>query len=202
MALTSSSTPENFRGISGLTMIPFNGPTGDIPCSLAHVADAPRLDDWDEEAVKVYGSETGPRTADPEIQITGGCGYLRECGMEQIWRHARTCAIYEGATGIHANGLATLGLRRGAGSDAIDELVMRLADGWSDLTLLDKWRALRETLPRMGDATPLAHRFYTASVALFPNVSWHKLCRIADQRSDTTRLEALATRVSDGKDSL
>lgn len=150
---------------------------------------------------KVYGSEAGPRAADLGMQIMGGYGYLTEYGMEQIWRDARICAIYEGATGVHTKGLVTRGLRAGGGADAFEALVVQLADGAPDAALLQEWQNMRDRLSGMDDPAPEAHAFYTASAALFANAIWHKLRRVADHHTDAARLKALAARVLDGNGS-
>ena len=147
---------------------------------------------------KVYGSEAGPKAADLGMQVMGGYGYLTGYGMEQIWRDARICAIYEGTTGIHTKGLATRGLRPGGGADAFEALVLRLADGAPDAGLLTSWQAMRDTLRAADDPAPKAHAFYKASAALLTNAIWQKLRRVADHHADAARIKSLAARVLDG----
>ena len=160
----------------------------------------PALAEFLTSLCKVYGSEAGPRAADLGMQIMGGYGYLTEYGMEQIWRDARICAIYEGATGIHTRGLATRGLRSGGGADAFEALVQRISDGSVDAALLRNWQALRDRLRVMDDPAPQAHAFYKASAALFTNAIWHKLRHVADHHVDAARLKSLALRVLERKD--
>lgn len=171
-------------------------------CHIAFVeietVETPALAEFLTSLCKVYGSEAGPNAADLGMQIMGGYGYLTEYGMEQIWRDARICAIYEGATGIHTKGLATRGLRPGGGADAFEALVMRIADSAPDAGLLASWQAMRDTLRAADDPAPAAHAFYTASAALLTNAIWHKLARVADHHADAARIKSLAARVLDG----
>ena len=44
----------------------------------------------------------GFESANLALQIFGGHGFIRECGMEQFVRDARITQIYEGTNGIQA----------------------------------------------------------------------------------------------------
>ncbi|MDJ0639007.1 MAG: acyl-CoA dehydrogenase family protein [Paracoccaceae bacterium] len=144
---------------------------------------------------KVYGSEAGIRSADLGIQVLGGYGYLTEYGMDQIWRDARICAIYEGANGIHARSLATRGLRPDGGADEFEDLIAELAKGDPSVTnKLGKWRAARRWMAEVPDPTPYADAFYRKTAELFQKAIWTRSLSAADHHPTPARLKALAQR--------
>jgi alkylation response protein AidB-like acyl-CoA dehydrogenase len=49
---------------------------------------------------KLFASETAERVCSDAIQIHGGYGYVEGFAAERIWRDARVCQIYEGASDI------------------------------------------------------------------------------------------------------
>ncbi len=51
---------------------------------------------------KGFCTETGLESASYAIQIYGGHGYIRENGVEQLYRDGRIATLYEGTTGIQA----------------------------------------------------------------------------------------------------
>jgi len=51
---------------------------------------------------KGFVTEVGLESASHGMQIWGGHGYIKENGMEQIYRDARIATLYEGTTGIQA----------------------------------------------------------------------------------------------------
>lgn len=51
---------------------------------------------------KAFLTETGLESAQHAIQIYGGHGYIREHGVEQLYRDGRISTLYEGTTGIQA----------------------------------------------------------------------------------------------------
>lgn len=52
--------------------------------------------------LKAFLTETGLECASHGMQVYGGHGYIKEWGMEQIYRDARIATLYEGTTGIQA----------------------------------------------------------------------------------------------------
>lgn len=144
---------------------------------------------------KVFGSEAGTRAADLGLQIMGGYGYLTDYGMEQIWRDARICAIYEGTNGIHAKGLATRGSKPGGGADAFEEFVTGVSTDAPDQKVLATWRSMKQELQMSPDPSASARNFYETSAALFQNVVWRRLRRVADHHPDAQRIKTLADRV-------
>ncbi|GAA4090462.1 acyl-CoA dehydrogenase C-terminal domain-containing protein [Zhongshania borealis] len=52
--------------------------------------------------LKAFLTETGLESASNAMQVFGGHGYIKEHGMEQIYRDARISTLYEGTTGIQA----------------------------------------------------------------------------------------------------
>jgi hypothetical protein len=52
--------------------------------------------------VKAFMTETALEVTNLGIQVFGGHGYIREHGMEQLYRDAKIFTLYEGTTGIQA----------------------------------------------------------------------------------------------------
>ena len=143
---------------------------------------------------KVFGSEAGPRAADFGLQIMGGYGYLTEYGMEQIWRDARICAIYEGTNGIHTRALATRGLKSGGGADAFKDFILQLSNTTVSPDKLAHWMTLKEDLQASDDPAESAREFYEASAALFLDAVWLKINAVADHHPDAPYIKTLAAR--------
>ncbi len=142
---------------------------------------------------KVFGSEAGTQAADHGMQIMGGYGYLSEYGVEQVWRDARICAIYEGANGIHTRALVTRGLRA-EGADAFDDLVCRLS-GDQTPPALENWRTIRMQLQTLKDPTPYARRYYEMMSNLLQQAVWLRIRAVAQHHPDPAYIERLATHV-------
>jgi len=51
---------------------------------------------------KAFCTETGLESSSLAIQVFGGHGYIRESGVEQLYRDGRIATLYEGTTGIQA----------------------------------------------------------------------------------------------------
>lgn len=51
---------------------------------------------------KAFLTETGLESASQAIQVRGGHGYIRDSGVEQLYRDGRISTLYEGTTGIQA----------------------------------------------------------------------------------------------------
>ena len=132
---------------------------------------------------KVFCTEAGVRSADLGIQILGGYGYLNEYRVSQTWRDARITTIYEGANGIHELATATRGLRNrgGAGADAFDALVMKLAgDNARFATELSRWRDARKKILSLGDPSAQAHAFTQQTCRLFFFAAWIRIHAVSD----------------------
>ena len=52
---------------------------------------------------KLYSTEALGKVADCAVQIHGGMGYMREAGIETVYRDARIVRIYEGSSEIQRN---------------------------------------------------------------------------------------------------
>jgi acyl-CoA dehydrogenase len=57
-------------------------------------------------AAKLYATEALARVVDSAVQIHGGMGYMREAGIETVYRDARIVRIYEGTSEIQRNIIA------------------------------------------------------------------------------------------------
>lgn len=55
---------------------------------------------------KLHATEALGRVADAAVQIHGGMGYMREAGIETVFRDARVTRIYEGSSEIQRNIIA------------------------------------------------------------------------------------------------
>lgn len=51
---------------------------------------------------KAFCTETGLESSSLAIQVFGGHGYIRESGVEQLYRDGRIATLYEGTTGIQS----------------------------------------------------------------------------------------------------
>ena len=169
-------------------------------CHITLVAlergDSPELCAFLTPLCKIFGSEAGIKAADLGIQILGGYGYLREYGMEQIWRDARICAIYEGANGIHARSIATRGLRSDGGAGAFADLITQLADGSKTvLGRLSEWQTRCRKMTEIPDPLPLAHAFAHETADLFFAAVWVRIHAVADRHPTPDTLRHLAQAV-------
>jgi len=57
-------------------------------------------------AAKLYATEALGKVVDCAVQIHGGMGYMREFGIETVYRDARIVRIYEGSSEIQRNIIA------------------------------------------------------------------------------------------------
>ena len=57
-------------------------------------------------AAKLYATEALGRVVDSAVQLHGGMGYMREAGIETVYRDARITRIYEGSSEIQRNIIA------------------------------------------------------------------------------------------------
>ena len=60
---------------------------------------------------KLYATEALGKVVDCAVQIHGGMGYMREVGIETIYRDARIVRIYEGSSEIQRNIIGSLLLK-------------------------------------------------------------------------------------------
>ena len=170
--------------------------------AMCHIAlvemerkERPALVEFLTPLCKIAGSEAGITSADLGVQILGGYGYLKEYGVEQIWRDARITSIYEGANGIHARSLATRGLRAGGGADEFDNLIEELADSeGATLERLNAWRDIRAQLTKdQTDPLQLARVFAKGSERLLMTAVWARIGREAEHSDRPDELRRLAT---------
>jgi acyl-CoA dehydrogenase len=62
-------------------------------------------------SAKLYATESLAKVVDCAVQIHGGMGYMREFGIETVYRDARIVRIYEGSSEIQRNIIAGLLLK-------------------------------------------------------------------------------------------
>jgi hypothetical protein len=83
---------------------------------------------------KAFVTEMGLESINNGIQIFGGHGYIKEWGMEQIYRDARISTVYEGTTGIQ--GLDMIGRKvLGSGGEMLKKytkLIHKFCEANSD----------------------------------------------------------------------
>jgi len=170
--------------------------------AMCHIAlvemerkERPALVEFLTPLCKIAGSEAGITSADLGVQVLGGYGYLKEYGVEQIWRDARITSIYEGTNGIHARSLATRGLRAGGGADEFDSLIEELADSeGATLERLNAWRDIRAKLTKdQTDPLQLARVFAKGSERLLMTAVWARIGREAEHSDRPDELQRLAT---------
>lgn len=153
----------------------------------------PALVDFLTPLCKIAGSQAGVESADLGIQVLGGYGYLREYGLEQIWRDARICAIYEGANGIHERTLATRALRPGGGSADFADLIGELAGhDRASMARLADWKNRADRMRHAEDALAQAHAFAQDTVSLFFDAVWTRIAAVADKHPQPERIKGLA----------
>lgn len=160
------------------------------------LAQKPALVEFLTSLCKVMGSEAGIRSADLGIQILGGCGYLTEYGMSQIWRDARITAIYEGANGIHKRGLVTRGLRKGGAMDDFAVLVQALGEGDQSVNDdVEHWLKVAKQLSESDDRTPQSHAFTELCANVLRKAVWVRIATMAHHHSDAEELLRLSATV-------
>ena len=62
----------------------------------------PRLEVGESWILKGFLTEAGKEAADLGIQASGGHGFIRDNGAEQVYRDARIASLWEGTTQIQA----------------------------------------------------------------------------------------------------
>lgn len=140
---------------------------------------------------KVAGSNAGIRVTETAMQVLGGYGYLHEYRLEQAYRDARICAVYEGANGIQALTLATRGLSHAGGAQAraFADYIGQVAQVYPQSPLaaaLEDWHALCDRV-RAAPAD-LADLLMQASIALAELAFWQ---RVSIECSGNARLQGL-----------
>lgn len=150
------------------------------------------LADFLTPVAKVCGSDAGTQAAELAMQVLGGYGYLHEYRVEQTYRDARICAIYEGTNGIHAATIATRGLsyNGGAQADAFAGWIGQIADAQKSGCVrhaLQDWTDLRD----ITRAAPreLAPAFMQVTIALADLGFW---VRVQSDDAAPARIQALA----------
>lgn len=155
------------------------------------------LADFLTPVAKVCGSEAGTRAAELAMQVLGGYGYLREYKVEQIYRDARICAIYEGANGIHALTIATRGLGHDSGRQAraFADWIAEIAASTQSEALsakLTSWQQLQAQTRLAPQA--MASRFMQATIRLVHCAFW---VRVAADPTAPAHIQRLAVEALD-----
>ena len=166
-------------------------------CHLLLAADARGehdLVDFLTPVAKVFCSEAGITAADLAIQVMGGYGYLREYGAERNWRDARICAIYEGANGIHARGLATraISVNDGAGAKAFAAFLEKHGLGEE----AKHWSSEAERLRQLADPQQEAHDFMRLTGALAHQAACNVLLGAAQVSGQNSRISRVLMLIS------
>src|SRR5690554_3032973 len=103
MLLTQKAIAEG-----GRSMIYYAAQYADNMISGLLENDMQKYEFWDDKLgfltpiLKGFLTEMGLESANLGMQVFGGHGYIKEHGMEQIYRDARIATLYEGTTGIQA----------------------------------------------------------------------------------------------------
>jgi alkylation response protein AidB-like acyl-CoA dehydrogenase len=101
MGLFGITIPEQYGG-SGLTL---RG-----KCAIEALMRGER-GTMEASAAKLYSTEALGKVVDAAVQIHGGMGYIREAGIETMYRDARIVRIYEGSSEIQRNIISGLLLK-------------------------------------------------------------------------------------------
>ena len=147
--------------------------------------------------IKWYATEEGLRAAQTGMQVLGGYGYLTEYRIEQTYRDLRIAAIYEGASGIHAMGLAgrLLRLENGAAMDAFVRFVSGV-EGETTARALAAWEQARAYLEDGADPGPIATPFIRLTARVLEQAMWARMAAAADQHPDPERIRRVAALVA------
>ncbi|MBV7407507.1 acyl-CoA dehydrogenase family protein [Maritimibacter sp. DP1N21-5] len=147
--------------------------------------------------IKWYATEQGLRAAETGMQVLGGYGYLQEYRIEQTYRDLRIAAIYEGASGIHAMGLAArlLRLENGAAMDAFVRFVKGI-EGDATARALAAWEAARKHLEEGSDPGPIATPFMRLTARVLEQAMWARMAAVADHHPDPDRIRRVAALVA------
>lgn len=176
--------------------------------ALVHLAavmleegNTPELVDFLTPVAKVHCSAAGMRAAELGMQVLGGYGYLGEYRLEQTYRDARICAIYEGASGIHAMTLSGHLLRRndGAAHRAFRAfMASEVADGAGPAaeSVLAAWDRAQAAVAASADPGPVAMDFLHLTADLAMQCLWARMDRNAGAASDPARIRRLAAKVA------
>ncbi|MBT24938.1 acyl-CoA dehydrogenase family protein [Thalassobius sp. S69A] len=150
-------------------------------CHLAIVElekeENPMLVEFLTPIAKHFCTEAGTRAADLGIQCLGGYGYLQEYRVEQVWRDARICRIYEGANAVHALALATR-LIQGRAAAAADQF-QAFVQAEAPAEAVAHWVKARAAMARAADPAEKAADFMALSEwlllrALAPRFASHQ----------------------------
>ncbi|CAG0913999.1 unnamed protein product [Notodromas monacha] len=132
---------------------------------LAANMDRGVLDYQVEAAIsKIFASEAAWNVTDDAIQILGGMGYMKECGLERVMRDLRIFRIFEGTNDILRLFVALTGMQFAGGH--LRELQKALQNPASNFGLL-----LGETAKRAGKYVGLASVDGTLSANVHPNLA-------------------------------
>ncbi|HBZ44498.1 MAG TPA: acyl-CoA dehydrogenase, partial [Maritimibacter sp.] len=159
--------------------------------------DDPWLVELLTHVIKWYSSEVGLTAVQNGIQVLGGYGYLQEYRLEQTYRDLRIAAIYEGASGIHAMGVAgrLLRLENGAAMDAFVAWVKSVEGGGTLTNSLAAWEEARAHLERGAEPGEIATAFIRLTSRVLEQALWARMEAQADHHPDPARIRRVAALV-------
>lgn len=145
---------------------------------------------------KVFCTNGGIHAAEISMQVLGGYGYLSEYRLEQTYRDARICGIYEGANGIH-NKMVVERFIAGRNIMPADAFEAWLADcAKNDATGLGQtlkvWQNARKLVAGSTSPAVLAHDFMDLTIDTLLHAVWARFQQIADQNADPLRIHRLS----------
>lgn len=148
--------------------------------------------------IKWYASEQGLRAAETGMQVLGGYGYLQEYRIEQTYRDLRIAAIYEGASGIHAMGVAArlLRLENGAAMNAFVDYLKGIDGGPALDRAVVAWEAARAHLETGVDPGQIATPFIRLTARVLEQALWAQMAAKADHHPDPERIRRVAALVA------
>ncbi|GMH86394.1 hypothetical protein TrST_g5555 [Triparma strigata] len=81
--------------------------------------------------MKAFLTELGCDAAQLGMQVYGGAGFIKDYGMEQIYRDAKISTLYEGTTGVQALDLLGRKIVLDKGKELRKQVQLQISDAWS-----------------------------------------------------------------------
>ncbi len=158
----------------------------------------PDLIEFLTPVIKVHCTEAASQAATLAMQVLGGYGYLSEYRLEQTYRDARICAIYEGANGVHERALSERMLRgkNAKAADAFDSFLSDQVSASESSSLHNSvrlWKEARQIVSTASKPSVLAHDFMLITIDSLLHVVWEQFAKVAHLHDETARISRVST---------
>lgn len=114
---------------------------------------------------KVFATEVLWKSVNEALQIHGGMGYMKECGLEQMVRDSRINLIFEGTNEILRLFIALSGLQ-GPGQE-LSEVVKAIKDPIKQIGVLSDFAAKNIKLNVLGASMSKTHQLLKKEAGIF-----------------------------------